>query len=183
MTSVTLRCTRNDGGDAAAWFASDDGSVDFTKFSELSLIDSMDCSANDELIESSGLGGGGVGDLRGGSGEDGRRSPGFGDTGRTNGSGFDAAALIEEEEEDEDATTGAGEVAGVAGAGGAGIFIGGGGIIPLLRSTRVTTGREIDISGPSLIGAGALRLTTFDTPGFCLSKETKNKQNFNCRSN
>lgn len=30
-------------------------------------------------------------------------------------------------------------------------------------------GREIDISGLSLIGVGALRLTTFDTLDFCLS--------------
>lgn len=108
VTSITLRCTRNDGGDAAAWFASDDGSVDFTKFSELPVIDSMDCGTNDELMDLS---------------EDGRRSPGFGDIGRTYGSGI---AATSPDEEEEDAT------AAAAGAGGAGTFIGGGGIIPLL---------------------------------------------------
>lgn len=40
---------------------------------------------------------------------------------------------------------------------------------------RVATGREIDISAPSLAGAGALRLTTFGAPAFCLSS----KQIFN----
>lgn len=80
-----------DGGDTAAWFASNDGSVDLTNDSELPVIDSMDCGANEEFMELSGLGGGGVGDFRG-DGDAGRdvdgRSPGFGDTGRTYGSGF-----------------------------------------------------------------------------------------------
>lgn len=53
----------------------------------------MDCGANDELMELSGFGGGGVGDLRGVAGDDGRRSPGFGDTGCTT-SGFDAVAAV-----------------------------------------------------------------------------------------
>lgn len=40
----------------------------------------------------------------------------------------------------------------------------------------MTTGREIDISEPSLIGAGALRLTTFGAPAFCLSKAHKQRE-------
>lgn len=118
----------------------------------------MDCGANDELMDSSGFGGGVGVDLRGEAvieDVDGRRSPGFGDTGRTNGSGFDTVAA---------------PAAGV-GAGGAGSFIGGGGIMPLLLSIRVTTGREMDISAPSLAAAGALRLTTLGAPAFCLSNE------------
>lgn len=81
----------------------------------------MDCGVNDELTESSGFGGGGVDvDLRGDAPDvDGRRSPGFGDTGRTNGSGFDVVATKD--------TAAVG-----VGAGGAGSLIGGGGIIPLL---------------------------------------------------
>lgn len=101
------------------------------------------------------MGGGGVGDFLGagdvGRGDPGRDvdglSPGLGDVGRTNGSGFSADV----------------EARGA-------IFNGGGGIIPipLLWSTLVITGRDIDISGPSL-GAGALRLTTFGTPAFDFS--------------
>lgn len=92
--------------------------MDFTKLSELPVTDSMDCGANDELMDSSGFGGGVGVDLRGEAATedvDGRRSPGFGETGRTNGSGFDIVAAP----------------VGV-GAGGAGSFKGGGGIIPLL---------------------------------------------------
>lgn len=66
-----------------------------TNDSLLPVTDSIDCRANDELIELSGLGGGGVGDFRrdGDAGRDvGRdvdgRSPGFGETGRTYGSGL-----------------------------------------------------------------------------------------------
>lgn len=111
-------------------------------------IDPIDCNmVCGELMVLSALGGGGVGDLRGGGADaDGRRSPGFGDTGRANGSGFDT------------------------------FDGGGGGIIPLLLSTRVTTGREIDISPTSLlVGVGALRFMTFDVPAFCLSTDQKKK--------
>lgn len=65
-------------------------------------------------MESSGLDGGGVGDLRGGAGDDGRRSPGFGDTGRAYGSGFDMIVELGDAVAD---TT---------------FIAGGGGIIPLL---------------------------------------------------
>lgn len=93
----------------------------------------MDCGANDELMDASGFGGGGLGaDLRGEADVDGRRSPGFGETGRTNGSGFEAVAI--EEEEAPPPLVVAAAAAAVAGAepvAGAGSFIGGGGIIPL----------------------------------------------------
>lgn len=96
----------------------------FTKLSELPVIDSMDCGVNDEFMDSSGFGGGGVGvDLRGEAPDaDGRRSPGFGETGRANGSSLDVVAI-------EDTLLAA--PVGVW-AGGAGSLIGGGGIIPLL---------------------------------------------------
>lgn len=134
--------------------------MDFTKLSELLVIDSIDCGANEEFIELIGLGGGGVGDLRGEiaeTGEDGRRSPGFGDAGRTNGSGFDTMSAVE-----------GADVAAEAAAG-AVTFNGGGGIIPLPWSIRATMGRDTDISAPSLTGAGVRRLMTFATPDFCLS--------------
>lgn len=102
------------------------------------------------------MGGGGVGDFLGagdvGRGDPGRDvdglSPGLGVVGRTNGSGFSADV----------------EARGAIFNGGGGII----GMIPLLWSTLVITGRDIDISGPSL-GAGALRLTTFGTPAFDFS--------------
>lgn len=145
MTSVTFRPGCSDGGDTAAWFASIDGSLDFTKLSELLEMESNDCGPYVELIESRGLGGGGVGDFRI-AGDAGLTSPGFGDAGRTNGSGFDDVA-----------------------AEGIWIFNGGGGIIPLLWSTLLTTGRDIEMSGPSLIGAGALRLITLGAAAFDFS--------------
>lgn len=81
----------------------------------------MDCGANDELMDTMGLGGGGVDNLRGEIGEDGRRSPGFGDTGRTYGSSLDTVPVTEE------------EVAPIAEVFGVEFFNGGGGdIIPLL---------------------------------------------------
>lgn len=98
----------------------------------------MDCVANDELIElTGGFGSGGVGvavDLRGEADVDGRRSPGFGDTGRSNGSGFDTVTIEEDEEEEEESGEAPPPPAATAEvvAGGAGVFIGGGGIIPLL---------------------------------------------------
>lgn len=64
VTSETLRPGRSDGGEAAAWFASLDGSLDFTKFSELLANESNDNGAYDELMESIDFGGGGVGDFR-----------------------------------------------------------------------------------------------------------------------
>lgn len=46
----------------------------------------------------------------------------------------------------------------------------------MLWSTLVTIGRDIEISGPSLIGAGARRFTTFATPGLDLSGDDTRKQ-------
>lgn len=130
VTSVTFRGGIKPGDGAR--FASEDGSLDLTNDSELPFIESIVCGSNEELIDSSGFGGG-VGDDflwagdvgrgepgRGepGRGEPGRgdagrdvlgRSPGFGDIGRTYGSGF--AAGLETN--------------------GACTFTGGGGIIPL----------------------------------------------------
>lgn len=133
----------------------DGGALLFTKLSELPVIEFNDCGAYEELIVSaSGFGGGGVGDLRA-IGDTGR-DDGFGDAGRIVGVDF------------------AGDMDFDVDGAGAGVFNGGGGIIPLLWSTLVAIGRDMDISGPSLIGAGARRLITFGTPGLDFSRTEKN---------
>lgn len=45
VTSVTLRPGRNAGGETPARFASDDGSLVFTKLSELLEMESKECGA------------------------------------------------------------------------------------------------------------------------------------------
>lgn len=107
------------------------------------------------MVSASDLGGGGVGDFRGigDAARDGGRSPGFGEDGRTTGAdGFEVDGVIGLDDDGPD-----------DGPAGLWSFNGGGGIIPLLLSIRVMTGREMEMSGPSLIGAGARRLITFGT--------------------
>lgn len=88
------------------------------------------------MVDVSGLGGGGVGDFR----------------------------RIGETERGEDGRSWMGsDLAATADVDGIWIFNGGGGIIPFVRSMFATIGRDIEISEPSLLGAGARRLITFGT--------------------
>lgn len=82
ITSATFRVGRSDGGDIEALFASEDGSFDLTKLSELPLVAEHSERDGDSKTVFTGIGGGdatflGTGDVALGVGEVGRDA-GFG---------------------------------------------------------------------------------------------------------